>query len=109
MSSHSTISSGLASVVIPHTARVSQASPHYQAIAVHIAVSALTPHARSVRDLRCTASNAQLRKTLSIIGKIAENVAMGYDGYDANAKVLDHHSLRFVDSVTNEPGWVTSQ
>ena len=109
MSSHSTISSGLTAVVIPHTARVPQAPRHYQAIAVHISRSALTPHARSVRDLRCTASNAQLRKTLSMIGKIAENVAVGYDEYKADAKLLEQHSLRFVDSVTGEPGWVTSQ
>jgi hypothetical protein len=109
MGSFSTISSGLTTLVVPHAARITQAPPHYQVATVHIPVSALTPHAKSVRDLRCTASNAQLRKALSVFGKIAANVAMGYDTYDANQKLLEQRSLRFVNTVTGESGWVTSQ
>jgi predicted kinase len=34
---------------------------------------------------------------------------MGYETYDATAKVLEQHQQRYEDEETSERGWVTRQ
>ena len=109
MSSFSTIGGKLKVLTIPHTERASKTHPYHECAVVHIGLGALTPNARSIRDLRSTASNMELRKALSSFAKIAANPAMGYDTYDAEAKKLEQRAWRWEDEDTSERGWVTRQ
>ena len=109
MSSFSTIGSKLKVLAIPHTERASTTQPYHECAVVHIGLGALTPNARSIRDLRSTAANMELRKALSSLAKIAANPAMGYESYDANAKKPEQRSWRYEDEDTSERGWVTRQ